>query len=598
MKSHKKIQAVVIVFFSLVYISIYFVTTDDKNKFTQIMLEQQISNLENNYKVSKNNFATMSSNFKFSYLQKDEILSILYKAKYAKSDDERAILRKKLYERMKPYFEHLNQYGVNILLFSFENNKTFLRVHKLQKYDDNLSDVRYSFKYVNEYKKSVSGFEQGKISHAFRNIFPLFYKGEFVGSVDLAFSSEVLQENMTKVHGLDSHFIVDKSIFDVKVWPRQNKVKYIQSIEHEDFLFSLTPSQNNSLFSAEKLALNESLKDQIATNINHRKSFALHSSYQSSVYTIAFLAIKNIKDKKTVAYLVSYDENEFLKSMFYEYILINLVSFLGLFIVTIAILYNIKQRANLQVRILEEVEKNKLQQEKIFEQSKLAQMGELISMIAHQWRQPLATISATSIDLQLKIDFGTLEFKEKKEKLNKQVLVKSLGKIDALVQNLSTTIDDFRNFYKPNKTFTLISFKDLNIKAMNIIEASLLSSGIEIITLYKSEEKIKVFENEMIHVLLNILKNAQDNFQENSIKSPTIKITTEATSITIYDNGGGIAPEVLEKIFNPYFSTKDEKNGTGLGLYMSKTIVEKHHKGEILAYNHEYGVCFEINFLG
>ena len=100
----------------------------------------------------------------------------------------------------------------------------------------------------------------------------------------------------------------------------------------------------------------------------------------------------------------------------------------------------------------------------------------------------------------------------------------------------------------------------------------------------------------MMQVIINILKNAQDNFKEKEIKNPYIKISTEHRSIRICDNGGGIPKPILNKIFDPYFSTKNEKNGTGLGLYMSKIIVEDHHKGNLHVSNTKDGVCFKIEF--
>ena len=246
-------------------------------------------------------------------------------------------------------------------MFSFENNRTFLRVHKPQKYDDDLSAVRYSFTYVNDKKKSISGFEQGKISHAFRNVFPLYYGDEYLGSVDFALSSEVLQENMTQLHGIDTHFIVDKTIFNANVWKRQNKVKYIKSIEHENFLFSLTPSQKEIAFSHDKLELTKVLKEEIYLNIKHHSSFALYNHTDDRVQIIAFLPIKNIKEKRTVAYLVSYSENYYLESMLYKHMWVNIVFVIGLLILYLVIVNNVKKRYFLQLQVKEEVEKNRLQ---------------------------------------------------------------------------------------------------------------------------------------------------------------------------------------------------------------------------------------------
>lgn len=230
-------------------------------------------------------------------------------------------------------------------------------------------------------------------------------------------------------------------------------------------------------------------------------------------------------------------------------------------------------------------------------QSRLAQMGELISMIAHQWRQPLSAISAESMNMKLKITLNTynLNIKESQEDFKKYILNK-LDKIDEYVQGLSTTIDDFRNFYKRDKKFVQTSIDSIVVKSLNIIKASIENNNIKIIYEANSNIKIDLYDNEVMQVILNILKNAQDSFKNKNIDNKYIKITTDDTSIKICDNGGGIPEDIIDKIFDPYFSSKDEKNGTGLGLYMSKIIISKHHNGSINAINTDDGVCFYIKF--
>ncbi|QOY55264.1 hybrid sensor histidine kinase/response regulator [Candidatus Sulfurimonas marisnigri] len=247
------------------------------------------------------------------------------------------------------------------------------------------------------------------------------------------------------------------------------------------------------------------------------------------------------------------------------------------------------------VSIKEETEKSRRQEKQLIEQSRLAQMGEMISMIAHQWRQPLSAISTTTLDIEMKVelaiyDLNTQEGKE--EFIN--YLYEKLGDISDFVQNLTLTINDFRNFYKTNKLSVSVELSVVIDKALNIIKALLDSANVEVIQEHNSKEKIEVYDSEMMQVILNILQNAQDNFKEKQIKNPQIKITTDKNIITIEDNGGGVPQEVIEKIFDPYFSTKDERNGTGLGLYMSKTIVENHHNGKLHVANINGGACFTI----
>lgn len=241
------------------------------------------------------------------------------------------------------------------------------------------------------------------------------------------------------------------------------------------------------------------------------------------------------------------------------------------------------------------------QERQLLQQSRMAQMGEMISMIAHQWRQPLSSIAATSIDLVLKIELDEydLETEEGREAC-KECFLERLENIEEYTQNLTTTINDFRNFYKPNKKSELVKIEDVVSKTLKIIDHSLKKDSINIIYDYQYNEPIELYDGEVMQVVLNILKNAQDNFKEKEIKNPMIKITTKDRSLTICDNGGGIPEKIMENIFDPYFSTKDEKNGTGLGLYMSKIIIEDHHNGSLLVSNIENedgegkGVCFEM----
>ncbi len=235
----------------------------------------------------------------------------------------------------------------------------------------------------------------------------------------------------------------------------------------------------------------------------------------------------------------------------------------------------------------------------LLQQYKLAQMGEMISMIAHQWRQPLNTISITASNLNLNIMLNScdLSLKEEAQKF-KENLCENLGNIEAYTQTLSRTIDDFRNFYKTDKESTFLNISTPIDKALAIILVSLTNNGIEINQVLKSVKEVQLFASEMMHVILNILKNAEDNFKDKKIINPKINIlsydTLYGVVLEISDNGGGIPKSIINKIFEPYFSSKCNKVGTGLGLHMSKIIVEDHHKGILRVNNCNDGACFTI----
>jgi len=253
----------------------------------------------------------------------------------------------------------------------------------------------------------------------------------------------------------------------------------------------------------------------------------------------------------------------------------------------------------LAIKVIEEVDKNKKKDLQLLHQARHAQMGELINMIAHQWRQPLNAIAATIMNIQLQISLDKFDLDKKDEQIDfTGFLNHKLGNMEEFIQTLSVTIDDFRNFYRQDNQIKTESIHTPIKKALGIIKALILSNKIEIIQKLNSKKNIEIFESELLQVFLNIIKNAQDNFEDRQTKNPNITIITEdinnGVSIKILDNGGGIDPNIIENIFDPYFSTKNIKNGTGLGLYMSKSIIEKHHKGKLYAHNNTEGVSFYI----
>jgi PAS domain S-box-containing protein len=252
-----------------------------------------------------------------------------------------------------------------------------------------------------------------------------------------------------------------------------------------------------------------------------------------------------------------------------------------------AALYELTDYLDEQVR--EGVQEVRKKDELLVQQSRMAQMGEMIAMIAHQWRQPLSGITSTIADMRLKKDL---------ELLDESSLDSSLIRIEELSTYLSGTINDFRNFFKSDgsKSIETLSYVVNNSIKMAAYEMDQYNIHLDISNNSQTQEI--TYANEVMQVLINILKNAQDVLIENTIESPQITINVKDTQsdivIEVSDNGGGIEEEIMSKIFDPYFSTKDDKNGTGLGLYMSKTIIEDHCKGQIEVKNIDKGAKFTI----
>lgn len=226
----------------------------------------------------------------------------------------------------------------------------------------------------------------------------------------------------------------------------------------------------------------------------------------------------------------------------------------------------------------------------LVEQSRMAAMGEMISMIAHQWRQPLSSIGSVISNLRFRINL---------DKYEKNSFENKLKDIDRYLNYMSGTIDDFRNFFRSDKEKELISLSSIVDMALEMLEKPFEIKNIKIKNNTKELKKINILKNEVLQVILNIFNNSRDAFLENPhVENPLIEIDYEEHDnfqiLKICDNAGGISQDIIEKIFDPYFSTKNKKNGTGLGLYMSKTIIEKHCDGQIKVFNSEVGACIEI----
>jgi PAS domain S-box-containing protein len=251
----------------------------------------------------------------------------------------------------------------------------------------------------------------------------------------------------------------------------------------------------------------------------------------------------------------------------------------------VSIRLDITENEILMSKIMEEEQKNKFQQEMIHKQSRLAQMGEMLSMIAHQWRQPLNAITAAS---------AVINLKAQRHKLDESTAIELSDKIKEFSIHLSSTIDDFRNFFKSNKIREEVSYKQIVDDVLSICQSSLEDKGIDVIQEINSEDIFLSYKNELKQVVLNLVKNAEDALIENNIEDPCIYIRADKNILSISDNAGGISKDILDKVFDPYFSTKTQKDGTGLGLYMSKMIVEDHCNGSLHVNNDKFGANFEI----
>ncbi|RLA80591.1 MAG: hypothetical protein DRG78_10700 [Epsilonproteobacteria bacterium] len=305
-----KYKIVLAIIFILIYGVFFYTNIQEKDKRIELALINQIKTLQTHYDITMDYFIEDAKSIRENITQNNKTIDIFSQAQNA-NKKQKDILRDKLYKFLLPIYDRIKSRGILQLQFVFKDNISFLRMHKPNKYGDDLTTVRYSYKQANDTKKIMIGFEQGRVSHAFRYVSPFFdTKGNHLGSIEISLSSNALQSKLIAVNKIHSHFLVNKNIFNVKVWKTQDiAIKYIQSIEHKDYMFALTEhSSVDQLKKAENNIIFK-LKDKIEQGVSSKKQFALYANYKETVKVIAFLPIKNTQNK-VVAYIVSYTNNK------------------------------------------------------------------------------------------------------------------------------------------------------------------------------------------------------------------------------------------------------------------------------------------------
>ena len=531
-----------------------------------------------------------------STINDEKVMSILSQAFETNSLDQRDKLRKQFFDLLDYKYKLLVRRGVLQYHFVFPDNRPFIRFHKISKYGDDLSDTRLDFKKVNETKKVIRGFAQGRTAHAFRNVYPLFDKNKkHIGAMEVSFTSEYLQDNLTNISNIHTHFLVNKNIFDAKAWERDDLVlKYSKSIEHPNYMVTMPKSHTKAEYKklmGEKI---DYIREDITKKVAIGKEFALYFEGKNDLEVISFLPIENNTNHNIVAWIVSYDKDQFIQSTILNTLYIRIVLFSILLILFYSIYKILMQKytleesvqnktidlkelnENLEQKIIIEVDKIKQIESKLFQSEKMASMGEMIGNIAHQWRQPLSAISTGATGMLVQKEYGIL---------TDEKFIETCNSIDKHAQYLSQTIDDFRNYIKGDRIKTKFTLKSDLDSFLHLIEGSLKKESINVIVNIDENIIIDGYPNELVQCFINIYNNAKDAFIEKKIDEKYLLISSKENSdtieISIQDNAQGIDDNIISKIFEPYFTTKHKMQGTGLGLHMTYTLIVEGMNGNI-----------------
>jgi len=501
--------------------------------------------------------------------------------------------RSKILELAQSSFELLkkdNPY-LKIMTFRLPDGRTLLRLHRPKMFGDSLHPSRKMIIQTNEKQTAHTGFEVGKLEMAYRSVAPIFYEDRYIGSLELGVDMDYIIHSLKQVAYLQYALLV-------------------KGIENSAALTKPVLPMIGDFYLVKSDPLFTENIDKINLQVH-----SIEASCCDRLYTITSdLDLGGYKGETVAKILLGFDihaiaqrtDKVLTRSILFVFIIVGILSLVinaGFKFFTNQLTKTQEELAGLnqtlEQRVNEEIDKNRMQEKHMLHQSRLAQMGETLSMIAHQWRQPLATINAIIASTKLRYELQDFDLDKKNDK---EALITythdQLDRIENSIISLSEIIDDFKDFYKPTKNKVAIEIHKPIQRALNLIEASFISKHINCEIIYEDRSKVKVHFNELTQVLLNLFQNAMEEMLEHDTPHPTVSVKTFSderyTYIEICDNGEGIDEKLAEKIFDPYFSTKEEKNGSGLGLYMSKMIIEEHHHGKFYLKKESKQTCFVI----
>lgn len=554
--------------------------TKSVSRFTDAYIENQMTKLRKYYIGRVHGFANTNKQVIQAMKEND-------RTKLA----ELAWPRFKVFQKSDPYFDSLT--------FVNKDLKAMLRMKFFDKYGDDVSHIEI-IKAVHESKKPVSGITVTKAGLYYTAASPCFIDDEYIGIVVFVINPGIILDDIENVLNTDYAVFVEKDIYKDAKFSNQPDKKLSKS---------LLVTANSKIFN--------SLQDGFALTPGYHK-FDINNSNEKLIFHS--YQLNDFKDQKIANLLVLSDLKQEI-SLFDHFI--NRTLFMSVSAVTAGLLLfyltfgrlNVIlkkqvedrtieiQKANkkledlnkeLAVKVTNETEKRLKNEQILFEQSKMADMGRMLQAIAHQWRQPL-----NALGLQLQDMEDAWKFNE----LNEKYLKNSINESLELINHMSTTIDDFRNYYKAD----IDNISNFNVSKIIENTLSLMRSQFEFYNVEcrfdkKQSELIKGDEGKFKQAVLNIVHNALDSIIElketdanlvGVIQIEVLKID-DAVNIIIRDNGKGFSESAKQKAFQPYFSTKEEGKGQGIGLYMTKLIIEDALNGRITAGNHADGAEIKI----
>ncbi len=501
-----------------------------------------------------------------------------------KSLKEQFKTRNAIYLQTINRFKNLKTKGIKSINYILPSDKIFLRMDHPELLNTPIEKNSQLIKFVKKYRKPIFGYEICKNMSGYKFLYPLIKDNIYVGAVSITFSEDSFTSEIMSQYYVLSNFIIKETKDNKNILKDSNN--YVKS-HMEGYLYPVGVLNKLIKVTKDISKIKTSIKNskKILQKAFNKKATSMYIKDMHFITTT--IPIFDRITQKQVASLIIKSDNKEVRNLNKNYrIILFLIIFLYalvLIIFYLEILKRINEKENLEQIMLKD--------RQLFEQAKKAQMGEMIANIAHQWRQPLSSISTIASGLKINYEYNLLDYKEIPEYM------------DAIVKNtqyLSKTIDTFNAFSKKEKLTKEIIVQEKIQEALDIVNLSLVDSHIKLRKNIRPKEPIKMvmIPDALGQVIINILNNSKDAISEKMIENPWIKLNiftkNETLIITISDNAGGIDEEIISRIFEPYFTTKFKTEGIGLGLYMSLNIVEKYLDGTIEVKNTKVGAKFIV----
>ncbi|MFY9075973.1 ATP-binding protein [Malaciobacter mytili] len=517
---------------------------------------------------------------------------------------------------------------IYLFIFNFLSYNYFIKDFKELEYNENIKSL-YSF--AKKIDKELQKIEQTTNDYAKWDETYNFIETKYNNYI-----YENFRENSSTLEDLGLEFMVfinqknkiiySKFLEENSIYNKENFIYYILNNFSKTHTADIMKYQNGHFYLAKlPIVKSDSSGESKGYIISGRKlkleelNFALFdnisfSDVENKHYNINFISsyLDNIKiallhnEENLINYIDFFNKNNTFKlsiktvdkreiyqkgkkNILFFNLIISILFVILIYILFSYMQYQQKLNKKLQIEVEKEIKKQREQEQLLIQQSKLAAMGEMIGNIAHQWRQPLNALGLVMQNIQFAYQIGELD---------NNFMNKAVEKTNTLTTNMSKTIDDFRNFFKPNKTKSYFKINETIEKTIFLLESTFEHYNIKIQRDLAEDIELFGFSSEFSQSILNILSNAKDALIETTLENKKIVVKSykknETAIIEIEDNAGGIEDKIKDKIFEPYFTTKEEGKGTGIGLYMTKTIIENSMYGKLEVENTKDGAKFII----